>query len=189
MIKKMLTAVALSAGLLLSLPSAHAQLPQLPIVGDLLGVDAGLSSPSSLAGLDALLGGAGDLGPLTGSVFAAENLLAALDDLSVLVPSSLGPDILFGFVPSFETLYKEPLNLATSLLDGGTIISSGLIIVPSVPLLSQPLELGALGLPSLDTTLPAGSLPIDLLSPEAVISQLLSTISGATGSLPSLPTP
>ena len=194
MIKRTLTAASFSAGLLLSVSSAQAQIPQLPLIGGLLGGGSAFNLPAidslgALPGLDILSAGSTDLGPLTGGVFAAQNLMAALGDLSVLVPSSLGPDILFGFVPSSEILYKDPLNVVSYIFDGGTIVASALGPVPAIPVISQPLELGALGLPSLGTAIPVDILPADLLRPDTVINQILSALSGAAASFPGIPTP
>lgn len=194
MIKRTLTAALMSAGLLLNFPSANAQIPQLPVIGGLLGGGAEFSLPATnllgtLPSFDPLSTGSADLGPLTGGAFAAQNVVTALGDLSVLVPSSLGPDILFGFVPSSEVLYKDPLSLVIYIFDGGTIVASALGPVPAIPVISQGLELDSLGLPPLDTALPLAVLPAEILSPDTIINQLLSAISGAAASFPGIPTP
>ncbi|MEX1669776.1 hypothetical protein AB4876_12725 [Zhongshania guokunii] len=186
--KRILPALTLGASMFLSAANTHAQVP---VVG-MLPTGAGFNFPElgalgldgSLPGIDALsvdtlnMGGQ-DLGPLTGAAFALNSLLPTLSKPGELAPATLGgPDILFGFVPSAEVLYKNPVAIISYVLNGGTILSPSLNQVPPIPVLSQPLAtdelaaIDAIGLP-LDGALPTDILPLNLLSPNNTIDQAL----------------
>lgn len=181
MTKRILPSLALGASMLLSISATNAQSPAFGNLGLVDGLSGLLNTLSS--------NGTQNLGPLTGGVYALNSLLPALNDLTVLVPTTLGgTEIVFGFVPSAEVLLTNPSGILEFLSNGGTILSSTLGPVPAIPLISQPLALGGLGgfdglgLPGLD----GAALPFDLLNPTTIIDQVLGLVSGLASSAPPL---
>jgi len=186
MTKRILPALTLGASMLLSVSAAQAQSMAFANLGLVNGLPSLLGTLSSSGGQS--------LGPLTGGMYALNSVLPALNDLTVLVPTSLGgTEIIFGFVPSAEILLTNPVGILQFVSDGGSILSSTLGPVPAIPLISQPLTLGELGglgdfgLPGLDSlALPANILPLDLLNPTSIIDQVLGIVSGLASAVPPL---
>ena len=186
MTKRILPSLTLGASMLLSVSTANAQIPAFGNLGLVDGLSGVLSTLSS--------GGSQNLGPLSGSLFAVDSLLPALNNPTLLVPTTLGgTEIVVGFVPSGEVLLTNPLAILGYLSDGGTLLSPQLGPLPAIPLISQPLALGGLGgldglgLPGLDDgALPIDMLPLDLLNPTSVIDQVLGLLSGLAASAPAL---
>ena len=161
MFKNLKYAIAVSC-LVLSSISAKAEpsLPQLPILGGILG-----SSPEGLTTvLGELQGGlTAGLGSLSGGVDAGDGgmdalLPTGLLGLPLLLPSAgellfsnnggplgvvtgLGGPLIGQLIPVFDVLTQEPDQLFTHFMEGGTIISTELVILPAVPLLTAPLAL------------------------------------------------
>jgi hypothetical protein len=109
-------------------------------------------------------------------------VLASMDDISLLLPTAVNPDIVVGFVPVLGVLYDAPLELVGYIADGGVLVSPTLSILPSLPLVSSPIPLPGLGdTPVLD------QLPIDTLSVDELVSQILGIVVNIVGTLPPIP--
>ncbi|MBB5187971.1 hypothetical protein HNQ57_002249 [Zhongshania antarctica] len=199
MTKRFMPSLTLGVSMLFSISAAHAQVPALGMLptgaglnfSKLSALDLGGGLAGSLASLDALnIVGSQDLVPLAGPVTTFNNLLPTLSNPAKLVPGSLGgPDILFGFVPSSEVLYNNPAAILNYILNGGILVSSGLSAIPSLPIISQPLNSGSLGgfeLPDISGALPADVLPLELLSPSSAIDQVLGLGAQFTAMVPAL---
>lgn len=140
--------------------NADTSLPQIPILGALLGsspegfaavlgelqggLTAGLSSLSG--GLDAGDGGAGALLPsglldLPLLFPGAAELLFSNNGGPLGVVTGLGGPLRGQLVPVFDVLTENPAQLFDYFMSGGTLVSTELVILPAIPLVTAPLAL------------------------------------------------
>lgn len=111
---------------------AHAQSPSLPVIDDLLGgTDSGSMDallPTGLLQIPLLLPGLADL--------ALSNNGGPLG-----VITGIGGPLRGQLVPVFDVLTQEPDQLFTYFMEGGTVVSTELVILPAIPLVTAPLAL------------------------------------------------
>ena len=161
MLKKLQRAGAIALLALAPLSvKAEASLPQIPILSDLLGsspeglalvlgelqggLTAGLGSLSG--GLDAGDGGAGALLPtgLLGLPLlfpGAAELLFSNNGGPLGVVTGLGGPLRGQLIPVFDVLTQNPGQLFDYVMNGGTLVSTELVILPAIPLVTAPLAL------------------------------------------------
>lgn len=139
---------------------AEPSLPQLPILGDILG-----GSPDGLvAVLGELQGGLmSGLGSLSGGLDTGDGgmdtlLPTGLLGLPLLFPGAaelllsnnagplgavtgLGGPLRGQLIPVFDVLTQNPGQLFDFLMSGGTLVSTELVILPAIPLVTAPLSI------------------------------------------------
>ena len=74
-----------------------------------------------------------------GAIFSAGVDILSNDAGPVGTVLGLGGPLKGQLVPVLDVLIENPLSTVDYFLDGGTIISQGLTVIPAVPLLNSPL--------------------------------------------------
>ena len=98
------------------------------LLTDLLGIQ-GLSNTAALLPLNASgLGSAFELGT------------ALLDPQTLFeLGSGIGLPLVQNLLPPLQVLTTDPAELATFLTDGGSLLTSTIVLLPEIPLISAPL--------------------------------------------------
>lgn len=98
------------------------------LLTDLLGIQ-GLSNTLSLLPLDA--GGVQSAFELTGALLEPQTLFE--------LGSGIGLPLVQNLLPPVQLLTTDPAKLATFLSDGGSLLTSTIVLLPEIPLISAPL--------------------------------------------------
>ncbi|CAA0081060.1 Uncharacterised protein [Zhongshania aliphaticivorans] len=87
----------------------------------------------------------GDLGILPAGIENLDAIVIAGSDILLAGDNPLDTVLGLGgplkgqLIPIFDVLVEDPLSTVDYILEGGTIISEGLTIIPTLPLLNSPL--------------------------------------------------
>ncbi|QQD18188.1 hypothetical protein I6N98_17905 [Spongiibacter nanhainus] len=98
------------------------------LLTDLLGIQ-GLSNTLALLPLDAA--GAQSAFELTGALLNPQTLFE--------LGSGIGLPLVQNLLPPVQVLTTNPAELATFLTDGGSLLTSTIVLLPEIPLISAPL--------------------------------------------------
>lgn len=98
------------------------------VLSETLGL-SGLSNAAALLPLDAA--GAQSAFELTGALLNPQTLFE--------LGSGIGLPLVQNLLPPVQILTTDPAKLATFLTDGGSLITSTIVLLPEIPLISAPL--------------------------------------------------